>query len=110
MNKVNITISIDQNIRLQLLTDKPKNTSELINNFLKYHFIKDNPGHKLKAELKQLEREETKIKEKIDMIKFKLNNKKEKISEEKEKDKKKRLEQAKQLAKGIKASGMLAED
>ncbi len=110
MPKIPITITIDQDIRLQLSLEKPNNISELVNNFLRYYLMKDNPGHKLKAELKSLEKEETKIKEKIAMIRFKLNAGK-KIKGEKQKEQEKEeLEEAKQLAKGIKASGMLAED
>ncbi len=108
--KVNITISIDQDIRLQILMDKPNNISELINNFLKYHYVKDNPHFKLKAELRKLKKDRTKIDEKISMIEFKFGEDKEKTSKEEEKTKKGRLEQAKQLVKGIKAAGILAED
>ncbi len=109
MQKKRIDVTIDLDIFFELQT-RDINRSDLINNFFRYYLIKDNPGHKLKVELKKFEKEKEKLDEKIAIIRFKLNTGK-KIKGEKQKEQEKEeLEEAKQLAKGIKASGMLAED
>jgi len=107
MKKTRINVTIDFNIYMKLKTLNIENISEVINDFLKYYTMENNPNSKLKNELKKLEKEKTKIKEKIAIIKFKLIDDKKKKTEEEKKLEKDELEQAEQLAKGVKAAGLL---
>ena len=107
-HRINATIKLNTYLKLKMM--KIDNTSELIGNFLDYYTTKDNPNSKAEIKLKKLREEINERKEKIAIIEFNLNDKKEKISKEEKANKKKRIEQAVQLAKGIKASGILHED